>query len=351
MSFESEKEVQRKILAILKVLSNVQEPLGARIIAKNLKEMGIELSERGVRYHLKLTDERGLTQLLSDWDGRVITKKGLNEIDNAMVNDKVGFAISRIELLAFRTSFNYENRTGLIPVNVSFFNQDKLTDIITEIRPAFLSGLCVSNLVSIAESGQRIGELIVPEGNIGLATICSVVINGTLLKAGIPMDSRFGGLMQMRDHKPVRFSEIIHYDGSSLDPSEIFIKAKMTSIKEVTRYGSGHVLANFREIPAICRPVAEKVISGLNSVDINGVLVIGKTSEKVCEIDVETNKIGIILLGGLNPIAAAVEAGIEVENHSMSTLAEYGDLVNYDLAFKQYGNKYALSKRKNNKLK
>jgi len=332
MSFKSEREVERKILAILKVLSNVQEPVGARIIAHKLKEMGIQISERGVRYDLKLTDGRGLTRLMSDWDGRIITKKGLNEIEDAMVNDKVGFAITRIELLSFRTDFNYETHTGLIPVNVSYFPEDKFSSALKVMEPVFKRGLCVSNLVVIARSGERIGDIRIPEGNVGLATVCSVVINGTLLKAGIPMDSRFGGLLQIKDNKPVRFSQVIHYNGSSMDPSEIFMKAKMTSVREVTQYGIGQVLANFREIPAICNPIAERVMSGLKNAGINGVLTIGKISEKVCEIDVDLNKIGIVLLGGLNPVAVTVEAGIEVENHSMSTLVDYKSLVNvYDL--------------------
>jgi repressor of nif and glnA expression len=49
----------------------------------------------------------------------------------------------------------------------------------------------------------------------------------------------------------------------------------------------------------------------------------------VCEIPVELNKIGMILLGGLNPVAAAVEAGIEVENTAMSGLIDYQDLVSF----------------------
>ena len=112
MSFESPKEIERKILSILKVLSNLQKPAGSVVIAKELKNMGVDLSERAVRYHLKLTDERGLTQLVREREGRVITAKGQREIERAMVNDKVGFAISRIEQLSFRTNFDYETLHG-----------------------------------------------------------------------------------------------------------------------------------------------------------------------------------------------------------------------------------------------
>jgi hypothetical protein len=329
MSFESPQNVERKILSILKVLSGLQKPAGSVIIAKHLKVHGVDLSERAVRYHLRLTDERGLTQLVRDRDGRVITTKGLREIESALVKDKVGFAISRIEQLAFRTNFNYEKLRGGVPVNISFFRKEQFKKACEIMVPIFKKGYCVSNLVSVVSEGQQIGDILVPQGMVGLATACSIVTNGVLLKAGIPMDSRFGGILQIQNDKPIRFTEIIHYDGSSLDPSEIFIKARMTAIKNATATGHGEILANFREIPAICQPVAQEVIAGLKKAGFNGVLIMGDISDSVCEINVDLNKIGIILVGGLNPVAAAAEAGFESENHSMSTILEYSLLQDY----------------------
>ena len=328
MGFETQ-DVNRKILSILKVLSDCHEPVGARVIARYLKDYGIDLGERAVRYHLKLMDERELTHLVGRRDGRRITDKGREEIKSAMAEDKVGFAISKIELLAFRTDFDYKNCRGTIPVNVSFFSKDKYNKALVAMKPAFDSGFCVSNLVAVADSGQRIGELFVPANKIGFATVCSIVVNGTLLKAGIPMNSRFGGILQMRNYQPTRFTELIHYDGSSLDPSEIFIKARMTSVRKAATQGNGEILANFREIPAICRPIAEQVVDGLKHAKLNGVAILGNISEPVCEIPVDLNRIGVVLFGGMNPVAAAQEAGIEAENRGMSTIIEYKDLIDY----------------------
>jgi repressor of nif and glnA expression len=67
----------------------------------------------------------------------------------------------------------------------------------------------------------------------------------------------------------------------------------------------------------------------LKEAGLGGVLVMGGISEPVCEISVELNRIGIILLNGLNPVAAAVEAGVEVENYGMSTVIEYKNLINF----------------------
>jgi repressor of nif and glnA expression len=328
MSFETH-DVERKILSILKVLHSLNKPAGGRIIAQRLKDHGVVLSERAVRYHLKLMDERGLTQLVGGRDGRAIAEKGLNEIKNAMVKDKVGYAITKIELLAFRTNFDSKKRRGAVPVNISFFPKAGFNKALAVMKPVFESDYCPSRLVALAEAGEQIGDVIIPADKVGLLTVCSIVINGALLKAGIPMDSRLSGILQINNRNPMRFTEIIHYNGCSLDPTEIFIKAGMTSVIEAVSTGSGEILANFREIPAPCLPIAEEVLAGLKSAGINGVLVKGITSEPVCEIAVDPNKVGLVLVGGLNPVAAAQEAGIEAENHSMSEVVDYQTLFDF----------------------
>jgi repressor of nif and glnA expression len=322
------QDIERKEITILRILSESLEPLGARVIAQRLEDYGIVLGERAVRYHLKLMDERGLTRLIGR-DGRVITERGFEELESALVGDKVGFVIGKIELLAVQTTFDWEKRRGRVPVNVSFIPGGQFKQACEEMKGAFEAGLCVSHLVAVAGEGQRLAGSYVPEGKIGFATLCSLVVNGALLKAGIPMDSRFGGLLQMRDRQPFRFVELIQYSGSSLDPSAIFITGRMTSVAKVVARGEGKVLANFREIPAICRPVAEGVFSGLKDAGIGGILVVGDTSQQVCEIPVELSKIGVILLGGLNPVAAAVEAGIAIDNSAMSGVIEYGELKSF----------------------
>ncbi|HUW44627.1 MAG TPA: NrpR regulatory domain-containing protein [Dehalococcoidia bacterium] len=327
MGFETQ-DVERKTIAIMRVLRDSPKPLGARVIAQSLKDQGIELGERAVRYHLKLMDERGFTESVGR-DGRLITQLGLEELESALVRDKVGFVASKIELLAYQTDFDLDKRQGKVPVNVSFFPERQFKKAIEIMKRVFRAGICVGDLVAVARQGEKLGGIIVPQGKIGLATVCSVIINGALLKAGIPMNSKFGGILQIKNHKPLRFVELIQYSGSSLDPSEIFIASKMTSVGQAARKGEGRILANFREIPAVCQPGAEKVVAGLKEADLGGVLMMGEVSKSVCEVPVELNKVGMILTGGLNSVAAAVESGIQVENHAMSTVMDYQDLVKF----------------------
>ncbi|MFC1971581.1 DUF128 domain-containing protein [Chloroflexota bacterium] len=321
-------DAESKIIAILKILSESAEPLGSITIARKLEHEGIFLSERAVRYHLKIMDERGHTQQAGR-DGRMITPEGRQEVKDALAAQHLSFVREKLELLAYEITFDPEKRTGQVSINTSLIDKDKFKKAIAAMKDAFKAGFCVSDLVTVATEGERLGSVVVPSGKIGLATICSVVINGVLLKAGVPTDFRFGGLLEIRNAKPRRFVAIIDYAGTSVDPSEQFVRARMTSVNSAIKTGSGKILGVFRTIPAPARKVVEEKMALLKEVGIGGIYVLGETSEPVCQIPVALNRIGIIQLGGLNPVAAAVEAGIEIENIAESGLIDFSQLQSF----------------------
>jgi len=309
-------------------LSESSAPLGSITIARELGRYGIFLSERAIRYHLRITDDRGYTQPLGR-DGRMLTPQGLEELRMALAPEQVGFILEKLELLAFHTTFDPQKRTGQLPINTSLIDKDKFKKALSVMRDVFKAGICVSELVATASEGEKLGSVVIPSGKIGLATICSVVINGVLLKSGIPIESRFGGVLEVRNSNPRRFVAIINYAGTSLDPSEQYVRAKMTSVSEATRTGNGKILANFREIPAPSRAIVEEKVAMLKEAGISGVYALGNTSEPICQIEIGLNRVGMVLLGGLNPVAAAVEAGIEVENIAESGLIDFQQLKSF----------------------
>jgi repressor of nif and glnA expression len=324
------EDIERKGILILKILNESPEPVGARLIARKMSEQNVQLSERTVRYHLKFMDERGLTKLVGRRDGRIITSLGLDEIKNARVHDKIGLSISRIDVLSFKTTFNLKKMRGLTPVNISFFPQDQFKKALVAMKPVFKKNLAVSSRVAVAPAGKYLGDIAVPEGKVGLATICSILINGVLLKHGIPIDSKFGGILQVKNGEALRFVELIHYSGSSLDPSEIFIRGNMTSVGQVVEKGEGKILANFREIPALSSNLVEDITGQMTKAGINGVLSIGSAGNQVGQTNVDLNKVGMILAGGLNPVAKAHEEGFDVDNKAMSTVMEFESLQNIE---------------------
>src|SRR4030067_3394729 len=100
-----DRDTERKVITILKVLSEASEPLGSTTIARELESHGIYLSERAVRYHLKIMDERGFTRLKGR-DGRAITHEGLEELKSALAPEQIGFILESLKLLAYQTKFD-----------------------------------------------------------------------------------------------------------------------------------------------------------------------------------------------------------------------------------------------------
>ncbi|MDP2729671.1 MAG: NrpR regulatory domain-containing protein [Dehalococcoidales bacterium] len=318
-------DAESKLILILKILSESSEPLGSTTIARQLEDDGIFLSERAVRYHLRIADERGYTQPVGR-DGRMITPAGRQEVKEALAPQQIGFVREKLEMLAYQTTFNPEKLSGQLSINTSLIDKDKFKKALSAMKDAFKAGICVSDLVAVAQEDEKLGSVVVPKGKTGFATVCSVTINGVLLKAGVPTEFRFGGVLEVKNARPRRFVAIIKYDGTSLDPSEQFIQARMTSVGEAARTGNGKILGVFRTIPAPARKAVEEQIALLKEAGIGGVYALGNISEPVCQIPVDLNRFGIVQLGGLNPVAAAFEAGIETENIAESGLIDYQQL-------------------------
>jgi repressor of nif and glnA expression len=320
-----DKDVERKLIAILKILEESNEPVGARVISRILAEDGIHLTERAVRFHLQLMDEKGLTHTAGKKGraGRTITDKGLEELDNALVSDKVGMVAGRIDELSYLTNFDLKAKSGDVILNVSLIRKDKFQEALDIVKTISKASICVSSSVLTAEEGEELDHLIVPEGMVALGTVCAVTINGILLHHRIPVQSRFGGILQMTDSTPRRFTEIIEYSGSSLDPAEIFIKGKMTSVLDAVRSGAGKVLAGFREIPAACLPEAEDILNELVHIGFAGTVVMGEPNQPTLQIPVGSGYAGLVILAGLNPLAAVEEAGIDTYNTSLAMMVDF----------------------------
>ena len=132
-------DAEKKVITILRVLSESSDPLGSITIARELERYGIFLSERAVRYHLKITDERGYTESLGR-DGRMITPRGIEELKVALAPDQVGFILEKLELLAFRTTFDPVKKTGKVATNTSIIDKTNFKKALSTMKEAFKAG-------------------------------------------------------------------------------------------------------------------------------------------------------------------------------------------------------------------
>jgi HTH-type transcriptional regulator, global nitrogen regulator NrpRI len=321
--------MNKVMYSILRILDRQQNIMGSTELARELLPHGIELSERTVRHYLKMLDENGLT-FVQGKRGRIITEKGRAELSNAFVSERVNFVISKIDSYSYLTDFNIDSMKGNVILNISFFPEKKLRDALRIMAEVFNSPYVMCNKIIMARDGERIGEVVVPEGTIGLGTVCSITLNGIFLKAGIPVTSRYGGVIEIQEENPKRFVSLISYEGSSLDPLEIFIRSRMTNVTGVIKQKTGKILASFREIPVVSVNEAESLSNKMIRKGIGGKFLFGKPNQSLLDIPVGADKVGMIAVGGLNPIAAAEESGIHTESMAMSTLYEYSKLLSFN---------------------
>jgi len=318
-------EIDRKHIAILRVLERAERPLGAGKVAKELLAHGVELTERAVRYHLEHLDGQGLTEPMGR-PGRRITELGRRELAEARVVDKASLVFAHLETFAYQTTFDVETGRGQVAVNISLIPSETARDALGIMRPVLNGRLATSRRIKLYQPGEWVGNQVVPRDSIGVGTVCSVTVNGVLLKSGIPVQSLFGGLLSIDGHTPRRFTEMVHYGWTSLDPIEVFIKSGSTSVGDAVAKGVGVIGASFREFPTVARNQVQEVLDRLIPWGISGVIAVGSPSCPLFEVEVGPGRCGLAISAGLNPVAALGEAGIPTRSHAMATAIDFDQL-------------------------
>jgi len=313
-------ETRRKLIEILRILDASDDAIGARTIAASLGKRGYPIGKRAVRHYLVLLDYKGFTIKIGN-AGRIITEKGLNELNEAIVGDRVGFLITKIEDLVYRTSFDLKQRNGDIIINVATIDKNDFDRALETAAETIDNGYTVSPFVRIVEEGEKVGSMFVPYGSFGFVTMCSMTINGMLIKHGIPSSIKYGGLLKIKEGMPSEYTDVISYQGTSLDPIQIFASRQMTSILAAGRRGDGTVLANTQTVPSIAAERTLKLLQDAKRAGIVGWI----------ESPLEDNFLGdnsgddvmkINIFAGANPMASLHELDMKVKVYSLSSLMD-----------------------------
>jgi len=326
------KEIHPKIkIAILRILRDANQPIGSAVISHELKSHGFDLSSRSIRLYLEYLENKGLVgkALRGREGGRSITPKGIIEIRDAQVFDRVGYTSAKIDALACQTTLQLAMRTGLIVLNVSIIDENVLPAAADEIIPVFEAGLGMGEYLTLCSGGKNMGQFQIPPGKVGVGTVCSVTVNRIMLNNGVPMSSRFGGVLEFSKKQCTRFTDVIDYGGTSLDPLEIFIKGKLTSVRDTALTGNGRIGASFREVPSPVVSNVEAIHRKMKIMGLGGILLIGTPNQPLLDFPIPEGRTGLIVAGGLNPIAAVEESGIATTNVALCTLYSFEKLFHF----------------------
>ncbi|MFC1597443.1 DUF128 domain-containing protein [Planctomycetota bacterium] len=320
---------ERNRTAILSALSKMGEPASSRHLAEFLAAAGHSLSERTVRLYLSDFDAEGLTASQGK-RRRVITEKGMAELSTAQTLQRVGCLSAAIDRMTYDMTFDLVTRTGLVVVNTSLVDPRHLAACQEEVCKVFAGGYAMGDLLALLPPGETLGDLTVPKDKLGVCTVCSIMLNGVLLKHGVPTTSRIRRDDLLRAGRPTRFAEMIYYEGTSIDPLEVFIRAGMTDYCGAITDGNGLIGASFREMPENSRDMAVQLADRLSAVGLGGFLEIGWPDQPVLGLPVSPGRIGVIVIGGLNPMAVLVEKGYRISLRALAGLLEYNRLFHFE---------------------
>ena len=313
---------QRRLIEILRVIESADKPVGARAISDSLCNRGYELGERAVRYNLKILDELGFTKKRG-YSGRMLTPLGMRELNDALVDDRIGFVNTRIEEYMFKTSFDPVTKTGDVIANTSIIDKADVERVFEIMGRTFDAGYAISRRVLILEEGAGLFAQEIPAGCVGIATLCSITLDGMLMKGGIPVDTSFAGVVDVREGKPAEFTDLIAYAGSSLDPMRVFMARRVTHVVDAVERGSGKILANVREVPVAAAELAMSLLEQSRDAGLGGLIELGGQGEPLLGCPIGSGKIGIAFCAGVNGAVAAEEMGIRIKTIPISALVDY----------------------------
>jgi Uncharacterized protein conserved in archaea len=236
------------------------------------------------------------------------------------------FVNHNIEDFAMQVTFDPVSDDGSVVYNLSVIKNEDLDFAISMLKDAYKTGVTVSGRVRFLSSGEKLPGYVVPKGFTAICTICSMTFDGILIRRGIPITPIGGGVVEIEKRTPIRFTHIIMYEHTTIDPLQVLISQKTTSITSVMRTGSGAILANIREFHMEAESQVGTVLDELSGSCLSGILEVGMPNLPLLGVPVSPQYVGIAAVGGTNPLAAIREGGRRVQIQAMKGLMDISEM-------------------------
>jgi len=262
------RKLNENMLEILAILDGIEGPATSGEIQRELNRRGIYLSQRTIRYYLKLMDELGLTKKVRK--ARQITSEGRRRMRALTVSTRMEWMLDRMYQRIAEMDFDLREGRGTVIANKLFIRREDFTWV---MRHVLSLGKEVPRILfyprfQVRELGLRRGDLF------EIKYVSSNTLYGILLRNGVPVSIKGVGLLELRDYRPTTFSEVMHYSGTTISPSQLLIFAGMTKVSEAVKRGTGMVLATFGEIPYNSISKAQKILERMRGLGFEGIMEI-----------------------------------------------------------------------------
>jgi len=104
-------------------LIEIDSPYGSTLLRREIIKGVFLLSERTIRYHLQLLEAKDFV-LGQDRSGRTIKLQCLEELNRALVSQRLGFNITRFLSMAYSATYDPKLDSGTVVANVSMRAHD-----------------------------------------------------------------------------------------------------------------------------------------------------------------------------------------------------------------------------------
>jgi repressor of nif and glnA expression len=236
------------------------------------------------------------------------------------------FVNHSIEDFAMQVTFDPATGDGRVVYNLSVIKNEDLDFAVSTLKDAYKTGVTVSGRVKFLPSGDKTTGYVVPKGFTGICTICSITFDGVLIRRGIPITPIGGGVVEIEKRTPIRFTHIILYEHTTIDPLQVLFSQKTTAITSVMRTGSGSILANIREFHMEAEHHVGAVLDELAGSSLSGILEVGMPNLPLLGVPVSPQFVAIAAVGGTNPMAAIREGGRWVQTQAMKGLMDISQM-------------------------
>jgi len=236
--------------------------------------------------------------------------------------DPLRFVHHRIEDFAMKVTFNPLEGTGTVVYNLSLVRETDLDHTLSVFRATCTTGVSPSSLFRIIEAGDEIDNFTIPQGFCGILTLCSTTLDGLLIQRGIPWNPIGGGVVEVSDNIPKRFTHLLKYEHTTIDPLQVLVSQEITSVLNIMKNGNGSLLGNIRECHMEAEDEVEAILEEMTDGYFAGILDLGLPNTPCLGVTVDPQYIGLAALGGTNWIAALREEGYFIIMQAMKGITD-----------------------------
>ncbi len=328
--FRNRNQVDILQTEILRTLADSNRALSSQEILRHLKRRGIDVSEKTVRNRIERLNKIGYVEKTRS-SKISITNEGLRILNQVTVFERLGEFSELVEFNMFNSTFNLYTLDGTVPTNVAIVDKDQTEKALKIMKDVADAELTTSRLIVLADEEESLGVIEIPKDRVGIGTISSTIYNVIMLNIGVVLGSEFAGLLYYEDFRPVGFSEMINYSGTTISPGLLLIRGGYTSVYKVAKTGKGYVVTAIKSFNEYAYESVEREVMLANARGISGVLAISSPLDNLLNLPTYKKAL-LIVLAGVNHLAPLYEEGLNPKmmiNQALIDFKAFKDIDSY----------------------